>query len=106
MTAIQWTTAIRDIVCYQAFGKAYTDLRTDEKAYLDATNTPTAPTSSPGGIAGVSLGFCRQYAQWFEELGTSTSAVPTTVSIKNGGGIRDSVGTVDSTTGVRGPPAA
>ena len=78
MTAIQWTTAIRDIVCYQAFGKAYTDLRTDEKAYLDATNTPTAPTSSPGGIAGVSLGFCRQYAQWFEELGTSTSAVPTT----------------------------
>jgi len=35
-----------------------------------------------------------------------TSTVPTTVSIKNGGGIRDSVGTVDSTTGVRAPTAA
>ncbi|HYH65824.1 MAG TPA: Ig-like domain-containing protein, partial [Urbifossiella sp.] len=35
-----------------------------------------------------------------------TSAVPTTVSIKNGGGIRDSVGSVDSTTGARGPTAA
>ena len=78
MTAIQWTSAIRELVCYQAFGKAYASLTTAEANYLDNSNSVAVPTSSPAGIAGVALGFCRQYAQWYEELGTSTSAVPTT----------------------------
>lgn len=74
--ALQWTTAIRDLVSVLALGKTYTNLRTEEKAYLDATNTPAVPTSSPGGVASHAITRVRQYAQWFEEAGTGTSAGP------------------------------
>jgi hypothetical protein len=71
--AVQWTTAIRDRACYLALGVAYASLRTDEAAFLDASNTPAVPTSSPAGVAGERLTVVNQYSQWFNEAGATTT---------------------------------
>lgn len=70
--ALSWTTALRDLVCREVFNRAYADLRSEEAGYLDAANTPTVPTSSPGGVAGQCLTYVRQFSQWFEEAGATS----------------------------------
>lgn len=70
--ALTWSSALRDLVCREVFNRAYADLRTEEAAYLDAANSPAVPTASPAGIAGQTLTYVRQFAQWFEEAGASS----------------------------------
>jgi hypothetical protein len=70
--ALTWSSALRDLVSREVFNRAYADLRTEEAAYLDASNSPAVPTTSPAGVAGHSLLYVRQFAQWFEEAGASS----------------------------------
>lgn len=74
--ALQWTSAIRELVCREVFGRAYADLRPEESAHLDASNTPAVPTGTPGGVAGLAMTYVGQFAQWFAEAGSTASGVP------------------------------
>lgn len=74
--ALQWTSAIRELVCREVFGRAYADLRSEEAAHLDASNSPTVPTDTPGGVAGLAMTYVGQFAQWFAEAGAAATGVP------------------------------
>lgn len=74
--ALQWTSVIRELVCREVFGRAYADLRTEEAAHLDASNSPAVPTSTPGGVAGQAMTYVGQFAQWFAEAGAAATGVP------------------------------
>lgn len=74
--ALQWTSAIRDIVCYQTLGKAYSALRADEKLILDDNNSSAVPTSTPAGVAGQAMTVVGQWAQYFAEAGSAAAGIP------------------------------
>lgn len=72
--ALSWTAALQDLAALSVLQKAYTDLRTHEKTFLDGT--ASVPTSSPGGVAGQALNVVGQYAQWFGQAGASAANAP------------------------------
>lgn len=72
--ALEWTSAIRDLVSREVFNRAYADLRSEEAGYLDAGGS--VPTSTPGGIAGQALTYVLQFAQWFADAGSAAANAP------------------------------
>jgi hypothetical protein len=71
--AIQWTAALQNNVALTVYGYPYADLKANEKAFLDNSNTPAVPTATPGGKAGHALTRVQQFAQWYEQAGASSS---------------------------------
>lgn len=71
---LTWTSALQDLAGLTVLQKAYTDLRPHEKAVLDGS--ATAPTTTPGGVAGQALVYVGQFAQWFAEATAAAADIP------------------------------
>lgn len=78
MASLQLTTSNLDDIALGAFGQRFSTLSDAQKYLLAGSTSPSLPSSSPGGVAGMALSMLTQYAESLGYLGTDNLTPPET----------------------------